>query len=82
MKGSSAADEIAEHQAAVGRLGGGPASVVRCGVGVVEPPTTVVVIECVGRTRSGSASGSGSRSGSASSSGSGSGSRKAARTRR
>lgn len=52
LKGSSADDEIAEHQAAVTRLGGGPAAVVRCGLGVIEPPTTVVEIECVGRTRS------------------------------
>lgn len=51
LKGSSAEDEIAEHQAAVARLGGGPATVVRCGLGLIDPPTTVVEIECVARTR-------------------------------
>jgi 16S rRNA (guanine527-N7)-methyltransferase len=65
LKGSSAEDEIAEHQAAVTRLGGGPATVVRCGLGVLDPPTTVVEIECVARTRSkpsGKAARSGARS--------------------
>jgi len=52
LKGSSAEEEIAEHQAAVTRLGGGPATVVQCGLGLIEPPTTVVEIECVARTRS------------------------------
>jgi 16S rRNA (guanine527-N7)-methyltransferase len=51
LKGSSAAEEIAEHQAAVTRLGGGPAVVVHCGVGLIEPPTTVVEVECVARAR-------------------------------
>jgi len=51
LKGSSAAEEIAEHQAAVTRLGGGPAVVVRCGEGLIEPPTTVVEVECIARTR-------------------------------
>jgi len=50
LKGSSAEDEIAEHQSAVTRLGGGPASVVRCGVGLIDPPTTVVEISCIART--------------------------------
>lgn len=44
LKGSSAADEVAEHAAAVERLGGGGAVVSRCGVGVIDPPTTVVEI--------------------------------------
>ncbi|MBB4959134.1 16S rRNA (guanine(527)-N(7))-methyltransferase RsmG [Micromonospora polyrhachis] len=44
LKGASAADEVTEHHAAVERLGGGPASVRRCGVGVIDPPTTVVEI--------------------------------------
>jgi 16S rRNA (guanine527-N7)-methyltransferase len=52
LKGSSAAEEIAEHQAAVTRLGGGPAVVVRCGEGLIEPPTTVVEVECIARTKS------------------------------
>ncbi|MFF3857057.1 16S rRNA (guanine(527)-N(7))-methyltransferase RsmG [Micromonospora sp. NPDC002575] len=44
MKGASAADEIAEHAEAVAKLGGGEPTVRRCGVGVIEPPTTVVEI--------------------------------------
>ncbi len=44
LKGASAAEEIAEHAAAVHRLGGGGAVLHRCGEGVVEPPTTVVEI--------------------------------------
>jgi len=44
LKGSSAADEIAEYQTAVSRLGGGTAVVRLCGAGLVEPPTTVVEI--------------------------------------
>jgi 16S rRNA (guanine527-N7)-methyltransferase len=52
LKGSTAEEEIAEHQAAVSRLGGGPAAVMQCGLGVIEPPTIVVEIERVARTRS------------------------------
>jgi len=44
LKGSSAAEEIAEHQTAVSRLGGGAAVVRLCGAGLVDPPTTVVEI--------------------------------------
>jgi 16S rRNA (guanine527-N7)-methyltransferase len=44
LKGSSAADEIAEHAATVERLGGGEPTVHRCGSGVIDPPTTVVEI--------------------------------------
>ncbi|MFI7435301.1 16S rRNA (guanine(527)-N(7))-methyltransferase RsmG [Micromonospora haikouensis] len=44
MKGASAADEIAEHAEAVAKLGGGEPTVQRCGVGVIEPPATVVEI--------------------------------------
>jgi 16S rRNA (guanine527-N7)-methyltransferase len=44
LKGASAADEVAEHRDAVGRLGGGAPVVRRCGVGVIDPPTTVVEI--------------------------------------
>lgn len=44
LKGSSAADEVAEHQAEVERLGGGEPTVRQCGVGVIDPPTTVVEI--------------------------------------
>ena len=44
LKGASAADEVAEHRDAVGRLGGATPVVRRCGVGVIDPPTTVVEI--------------------------------------
>ncbi|MFG1949665.1 16S rRNA (guanine(527)-N(7))-methyltransferase RsmG [Micromonospora sp. NPDC048830] len=44
MKGASAADEVAEHAEAVAGLGGGEPSVHRCGVGVIDPPATVVEI--------------------------------------
>ncbi|BEL10633.1 16S rRNA (guanine(527)-N(7))-methyltransferase RsmG [Actinoplanes sichuanensis] len=44
MKGSSAAEEIAEHAAAVTALGGGTASIRLCGDGLIDPPTTVVEI--------------------------------------
>lgn len=42
MKGSSAEEEITEHAKAVRKAGGGDATVVQCGVGVLEQPTTVV----------------------------------------
>jgi 16S rRNA (guanine527-N7)-methyltransferase len=45
LKGVSAGDEVARDAAAVRRLGGGDPRVVRCGVGVVDPPSTVVVVE-------------------------------------
>lgn len=44
LKGASASDEIAEHQTAIGRLGGATPVVRQCGVGLVDPPTTVVEI--------------------------------------
>ncbi|GAA1584400.1 16S rRNA (guanine(527)-N(7))-methyltransferase RsmG [Actinoplanes couchii] len=44
MKGSSAAEEIAAAQNAVASLGGGEAVIHLCGVGVIDPPTTVVEI--------------------------------------
>ena len=44
LKGASASDEIAEHQAAIGRLGGATPVVRHCGIGLVDPPTTVVEI--------------------------------------
>lgn len=44
MKGSSAADEIAEHRVAIGSLGGAEAVIRMCGTGLIEPPTTVVEI--------------------------------------
>src|SRR5207302_7499212 len=44
LKGSSAAEEVAEHRGAVARLGGGVPVLRQCGVGLVEPPTTVVEV--------------------------------------
>lgn len=44
LKGASAADEVAEHREAVARLGGDAPVVRRCGVGLLEPPTTVVEV--------------------------------------
>lgn len=44
LKGASAADEVAEHGAAVARLGGGAPLVRHCGDGLIDPPTTVVEI--------------------------------------
>ncbi|WP_434743820.1 16S rRNA (guanine(527)-N(7))-methyltransferase RsmG [Micromonospora sp. SH-82] len=44
MKGSSAAEEIAEHATVVARLGGGEPELHRCGVGLIDQPTTVVEI--------------------------------------
>jgi 16S rRNA (guanine527-N7)-methyltransferase len=45
LKGASAADEAARDATVVRRLGGANPRVVRCGVGVVDPPSTVVVVE-------------------------------------
>lgn len=45
MKGSSAAREVAEASATLRRLGGISPSVQVCGVDVLDPPTTVVVVE-------------------------------------
>ena len=45
LKGASAADEVARDGDVVRRLGGTEPRVVRCGVDVVDPPTTVVVVE-------------------------------------
>jgi len=44
VKGASAGDEVAEHRDAISRLGGSNPVIARCGVGVVEPPTTIVEI--------------------------------------
>lgn len=44
LKGASAVDEVTEHQATVRRLGGGRPVVRACGVGLVEPPATVIEI--------------------------------------
>jgi 16S rRNA (guanine527-N7)-methyltransferase len=44
LKGASAADEVAEHRDAILRLGGSEPAIALCGVGLIEPPTTVVEI--------------------------------------
>jgi 16S rRNA (guanine527-N7)-methyltransferase len=44
LKGESAAEEIGTHHQAVVRLGGSGPVIRRCGVGVIDPPTTVVEI--------------------------------------
>lgn len=44
MKGASAADEIDAHREVVSRLGGGPAAIRLCGIGLIDPPTTVVEV--------------------------------------
>ncbi|WUJ26803.1 16S rRNA (guanine(527)-N(7))-methyltransferase RsmG [Micromonospora sp. NBC_00389] len=44
LKGSSAATEIEEHADVVARLGGGEPALHLCGVGVIDPPTTVVEV--------------------------------------
>lgn len=44
VKGASAAEEVERHAAAVRRLGGATPVIHRCGVGLVDPPTTVVEI--------------------------------------
>ncbi len=44
LKGSSAADEVAEHRAAIARLGGSEPVIAVCGAELIEPPTTVVEI--------------------------------------
>lgn len=45
VKGASAPEEIARDATAVRKLGGGDPRIVRCGHDVVDPPTTVVVVE-------------------------------------
>jgi 16S rRNA (guanine527-N7)-methyltransferase len=44
LKGVSAADEVAAHRVAVGRLGGEAPVIRYCGAEVLDPPTTVVEI--------------------------------------
>ena len=44
LKGSSAAEEVAAHRAAIAGLGGGAPVVRRCGEGLLDPPAIVVEI--------------------------------------
>lgn len=45
LKGRSAAEELEAAAGALTRLGAGTRTIVECGVGVLEEPTTVVVVE-------------------------------------
>lgn len=45
VKGASARDEISRDAAAVARVGGGEPMVSECGTGLLEVPTTVVIVE-------------------------------------
>ena len=45
LKGASADAEVARDAVAVRKLGGGDPRTVRCGTGLVDPPSTVVVVE-------------------------------------
>lgn len=53
VKGESAPQEIERDAAAVARLGGGVPRVARCGAAIVDPPSTVIVVERVSRRRKG-----------------------------
>jgi 16S rRNA (guanine527-N7)-methyltransferase len=44
VKGARAAAELTEHRPSIAREGGRDASIVTCGVGVVDPAVTVVVV--------------------------------------
>ncbi|MDT4943586.1 MAG: rRNA (guanine527-N7)-methyltransferase [Pseudonocardiales bacterium] len=44
IKGASAQAEVNEHSSTVRRLGGVDLAVVRCGVGAIEEPTSVIVV--------------------------------------
>jgi 16S rRNA (guanine527-N7)-methyltransferase len=44
LKGESAEEEAEAHSQTIVRLGGRPPTIVRCGVGVIDPPTTVVQV--------------------------------------
>lgn len=48
LKGESADAEVARDGAAVARTGGGHLTVDRCGVGVLEVPTTIIEVERMG----------------------------------
>ena len=53
VKGESAPEEARRDVAAVARLGGGTPRVQRCGGDIVDPPSTVIVVERVPRRRKG-----------------------------
>jgi 16S rRNA (guanine527-N7)-methyltransferase len=45
VKGASAPDEVERDAPAVRRLGGGVPRIELCGAGIIDPPSTVVVVE-------------------------------------
>lgn len=45
VKGAAAMDEVARDAPAVRRLGGGVPRIERCGAGIIDPPSTVVIVE-------------------------------------
>jgi 16S rRNA (guanine527-N7)-methyltransferase len=45
VKGAAAMDEVARDGPAVRRLGGGVPRIERCGAGIIDPPSTVVIVE-------------------------------------
>lgn len=51
MKGASAAEELERDEKAILAAGGGRGEVISCGDGVLEVPTTVVVVERVAAAR-------------------------------
>ena len=51
VKGASAAEEVARDTTAVRKLGGAVPRIERCGAGIVDPPSTVVVVEREGGPR-------------------------------
>lgn len=53
LKGERAESEVAEHRAAMARLGAGDIEVMRCGRDVLDPPTTVVSAVRTERSTSG-----------------------------
>lgn len=53
VKGTTAVDEVVRTRAVIARLGGTPITVRRCGIGMVDPPTTVVDIVRTVRARRG-----------------------------
>ncbi|WP_239093134.1 16S rRNA (guanine(527)-N(7))-methyltransferase RsmG [Paractinoplanes abujensis] len=51
LKGASAAEEAAEHRAAVAALGGSEPVVRLCGEGLIDPPTTVLEVVVLSRPK-------------------------------
>ncbi|GIF08832.1 hypothetical protein Asi03nite_63700 [Actinoplanes siamensis] len=60
LKGASAEEEISEHRAAIERIGGGEPELRLCGIGLIDPPATVVEIVKVREVKAGRGRGGGS----------------------